>query len=480
MEKIMLIYPPGRSFQRGEERCQIDIDSSAANTHRPCNDLGYMAAILKELNYSVFLRDYQGENALLKDLLEDINKESPNLIILSITNGSILDDLKIVKKIKETKPDITVVLKGALFFNPEERLFSELDYLENVDYLIGGEPEFIIGPLVNAHYNDKTLLKNIQGISYKENGKWVSNYLKDFCEDLDGLPFPDRSLMKNELYINPETNRPMANITTAKGCCFSCKYCLSFVISGKKVRERSTNSIFEEIKECFFKYGIKDFFFRSDTFTVNKQKVIDLCNLIINSELNGKINWVATTRVDTIDEEMLKLMKKSGCSLLSIGFESGSDESLKRMKKNTSTWQNLKIAKLCKKYGIKILGHFLVGFDWEDESHLDLTKKHIFDIDADYIEVSVVTPYYRTEIYEELIQSKNIMPDILGFDSYGHVLNHYSKLSADTLQHYRKQVLREFYLRPKYIIRCLMRIKSLSVLKNYIHYGMKMIRNTLF
>ena len=266
--------------------------------------------------------------------------------------------------------------------------------------------EFIISDLLKAHYNDKNLLKNIEGISYKEGDKWVTNNLYHFNEDIDSLPFPDRSLMPNELYINPMTNKPMALITTAKGCCFSCKYCLSPILSGKKVRNRSVKSIFEEIKDCVENYNIDNFFLKSDTFTVNKQNVLELCNLLTESKLNENITFVATTRSDTLDEEMLSVMKKAGLNLLAVGFASGSQESLDKMKKNTTIEKNLEVAKLCKKYNISILGYFLIGFPWEDKSHLEATKKHIFDTDADYIEISVVIPYLRTPIYEEFIGNK--------------------------------------------------------------------------
>ena len=244
MKKAMLIYPfTGKFFQRGEDRCQIDVGSSSVNSLRACNDLGYVSAILKKDGYDIFLKDYQALKLPLKNLLNDIKTQNPDILFISTTNGSIFADLNVISQVKKIKKNILVILKGAIFFNFNEKLLENID-LSEVDYLIGGEVEFIIGDLLKAHYKDKSLLKNIEGISYKADGKWVTNYLYKFNEDIDFLPFPDRSLMQNELYINPMTNRPMALITTSKGCCFSCRYCLSPVLSGKKVRNRSSLSIF--------------------------------------------------------------------------------------------------------------------------------------------------------------------------------------------------------------------------------------------
>ena len=475
----MVIYPPtGKFFQRGEDRCQIDVGSSSANSLRACNDLGYVSAILKQFGFNIFLKDYQALKLNLQELLNDFQCQNPDILFISTTNGSIFDDLKVISEIKKIKKDVSIILKGAIFFNPDKELFKSID-LTDVDYLIGGEVEFIIGDLVKAIYDDKNLLKNIEGISYKENDKWVTNNLYHFHEDIDSLPFPDRSLMPNELYINPMTNKPMALITTDKGCCFNCRYCLSPILSGKKVRNRSVVSIFNEIKDCVNNYNITNFFLKSDTFTVNKQNVIELCNLLIESKLNEKITWVATSRVDTIDEEMLSIMKKSGLKLMSVGFESGSQESLDKMGKNNSIEKNIAVSKLCKKYDIEILGHFLIGFPWEDKSHLEATKKHIFDVDADYIEISIVIPYMKTPIYEEFVVDKVQISDILGFDSYNHIFEKYTKLSPKYMQDFRKHVLLKYYTRPKYIIKKLSEIKNIPVLKNYIHYGLRLLKNTL-
>ena len=268
MKKVMLIYPPGEVYQRGEDRCQINVEASVSNALRACNDLGSIASILKD-KYEVFLKDYPAEKLNFETLKTDFLSFNPDIIFISITNGSIFEDLSVIAKIKELKKDIRVILKGALFFNPEQDLFDELD-LSNVDYLIGGEVEFIISDLL-----EENNVESIQGISYKKDGKWVSNHLVEFCSDLDSVPFPARELMNNNLYINPATNRPMATISTSRGCPSSCIYCVSPIISGRKVRYRSPKSVLEELKECFNIHTICDFFFKSDTFTINKDWVIE-------------------------------------------------------------------------------------------------------------------------------------------------------------------------------------------------------------
>ena len=188
---------------------------------------------------------------------------------------------------------------------------------------------------------------------------------------------------------------------------------------------------------------------------------------------------MATSRVDTIDEEMVKNMKESGCSLLAIGFESGNNDTLSKIGKNTTVEQNLNAVKLCKKYKIKILGYFLIGFPWESEKEIMQTEKHILDIDADYVEVSVVVPYIGTQIYSNLLKNgKNIdLRDVLGKDSYKNVYENFSNISTESLQKYRNRILLKFYLRPKYIFNKLSSVKNTFALKNYVKYGLKMLKN---
>ncbi len=472
----MLVYPPVGRYQRSEDRCQINVEASVSNSLRSCNDLGYIASILKN-SYELFLKDYPAEKLSFENFESDFSLFNPDVIFISITNGSIYKDLAFVEKVKSLKKDIVIILKGALFFNTEKDLFEEADF-KNVDYLIGGEVEFIISDLLNAHFNNKEKLSEIQGICYKKDVDWVINNVTSFCEDLDSIPFPDRSLMKNELYINPATNRPMATIATSRGCPSSCIYCVSPVISGKKVRYRSPKSVFDELNQCANEHKILDFFFKSDTFTMKKEWVIELCDLIINSELKGKINWVANSRVNTIDEEMIAKMKAAGCSVIALGLESGSDESLKKMKKGTTVDQNRNAVKLIKKAGLKTFGFYIIGFPWENKEHLEQTKKLMFELDTDFIELSIATPFKGSELYSMLYEKLDNGENVLGKDSFKYLTIGTDYLSREELEKFRKNTILKYHLRPKYIIKKLFN-KDLTpaLFFNYVKYGFRMIKN---
>ena len=479
MPSAFLIYPPGLLFQRGEDRCQSNISSSTATSMRACNDLGYAAAGLKRRGFDVFLKDYQTEGLTIDDLMADLKRNTPDFLMMSITNATIFTDLDIVNRIKKAFGDVCVVLKGAIFFDPEEGLLNQLD-LSAADYLIGGESDFIIGDLAQAHFNDKSKLPSVGGILYKENGKWVKTDFSHWHEDLDSIPFPDRSLMNNALYLRPDTQEKQATIATSRGCPSNCIFCLTPHISGKKLRLRSPESIFAEISECYEKFGIRNFFFKSDTFTINKAWTVALCDLILSSPLKGKIEWVANSRVNPIDQETLIKMKKAGCWLVAFGFESGSAETLEKAKKGATVEQNKAAAIMAKKAGLMVYGFYLVGFPWENKEHLEATEKLIFEIDADFIELHIATPFYGTGLYNMAKEAGLIDESVLGKDYFNAPTIGTKYLKIEEIEDFRKKTILKYHLRPSYVLRKLKYAAFRSkVLKNYVKFGLRLIGNVL-
>ena len=224
--------------------------------------------------------------------------------------------------------------------------------------------------------------------------------------------------MKNELYPRPDTGEPMATIQVSRGCPASCTYCLTPKISGKTLRKRSVENIFAEIEECYYKHGIRNFFFKADTFTIDSEWAIELCDKIINSELYGKIEFTANSRVKPLDVELLKKMKEAGCFMLAVGFESGNDETLKKIKKGTTRSDNLKAAEMIKKAGLPLFGFFMIGFPWETKQDIINTLEFIFKIDPDFIEVHIAMPYFGTQLYNQCEEYNTIKSVAWGNDYF--------------------------------------------------------------
>ncbi len=478
MNRVMLLYPPGKLLQRSEDRAQCNVSESAANSVHACNDLGYCAAVLLEKGYEVFLRDYQTEGAPFDDVLSDINSFKPDMIALSTTNTSVRDDIDFINKINKSYKCVSV-MKGAVFYDIDLKLLEQLD-LSNVSCLIGCEMEFVIGTLADFYLKNEGKLDAVNGIIYKQDGKFNKGPFVCGLNDLNKLPFPARQLMNNSLYVRPDTGEPMATIQTGLGCPSNCIYCLTPVISGKKVRKRDVESVYGEIEECFNKYGIRNFFFKADTFTIDSDYANAVCDRIINSPIHGKIEFTVNSRVKPLELSLLKKLKQAGCFTIAVGFESGSDETLKRIKKGATVEDNLKAAKMIKEAKIPLFGFFMLGFPWEDREMIKQTKRLIHKINPDFIEVHVAMPYYGTGLYEECEKLGVLCDSGFGHDYYSPNTVGTVALSSKQVEKLKRKILLGFYLRPNYIAKKMLgAIKQPNIMRNYIRYGFNLLKKNL-
>lgn len=477
MKKIMLLYPPGKLYQRGEDRSQGNIDDSSATAMRACNDLGYAAAVLRNRGYDVFLRDYQTERVSEEDLFRDLEEQNMGMFVLSVTNATIYEDIALANRVRE-KYDCVIVLKGAIFYDAEDAMLDLLD-LSHIDFLIGGEMDFAIGEIADYVYAGKGNLQDIDSIYYKtKDHTWEKTRFHVWGQDLDAQPFPARDLMKNELYVRPDTGEAMATIQTSRGCPSNCIYCLSPDISGKKVRFRSPENVFAEIKECYEVHGIKNFFFKADTFTIDAEWVNKLCNIIIQSDLYKKIEFTANSRVRPLKKETLEIMKKAGCFAVAFGFESGCQDTLDRIKKGTTVEENLQAMKWAKEVKLQVYGFYMIGFPWETREMVMKTVDHMFALDADFVEIHIALPYYGTRLYEECRDAGTLVKDTFGSDYFHSSTVGTQYVSMEELVQIRNHAMKKYYMRIGYICRKMIHaITKPVVMKNYVKYGLKMLKH---
>ena len=265
--------------------------------------------------------------------------------------------------------------------------------------MVRGEGEYTFLDFVNG-----ARIVDIRGLTYvNKRDEIVNNPDQEFIEDIDSLPFPSR-----DIYLNGTRYMDYGYIMTGRGCPFECTFCASKKVWKRHVRFRSPENVVEEIKHVHDKHGTKFFYFVDDTFTLDKNRTKKICELLVETDLD--ISWICDTRVDTIDEELLWLMKESGCVRVKIGVESGSERILKMVKKRITKKQVKEVVALIKQVGIDLTVYLMIGFPTETEEEMQETLDFAIELEPTYYSLSILAPYPGTEIYDDIIRKGIALP----------------------------------------------------------------------
>lgn len=461
-KKILLIYPQSPILNR-EDRCQQPTKDLLVIPPLPPTDLLYLASIAEQAGLEAYVRDY----SLGGDFEQDLKDIQPDYLLANIATPTLENDINCFKIAKKILPKVINIAKGAVFltYNSEIMLKNK-----EINYIISGEAEETLKELLEGEKKPKDIL----GLWYKEGFVAKFSGVRPFIENLDTLPFPARHLIDNSVYRRPDNNKVQAVIKVSRGCPHHCFFCLATPTSGRKVRMRSPENIIAEIRECINKYNIRNFIFWSDIFNQDREWTVNLCEKIIKSGL--KFTWSANTRADTADLKMAKLMHKAGCRLVSLGVESGSQFILDKIGKNITLDEIRDTVDAFKKAKIKIYNYFVLGLPWDDEATMSETIDFAIELDSDFVSFYTATPlpgtrfynFIKNELHEEVESYENAY--------YEPCVNTYS-LSKEQVMEFHKNAVKAFYLRPLYILKMLLKIRSPYEIKSYFLAGMKILLN---
>lgn len=459
-KKILLIYPPSPVMNR-EDRCQQPTKELLVIPPLPPSDLMYLAAVAEKAGLEAKIADYSQGG----DLEADLKDFQPDYLLINVATPTFKNDISVTSKAKEICPDIVTIAKGAAFLTVA---FEVMYFAKDLDIIIQGEAEDTLREILEGKPYSEIL-----GIYYHDDIRVKFTGARPFIEDLDLIPFPARHLVDNNIYRRPDTGEVQAVVKVSRGCPYHCFFCLATPVSGAKVRKRSPQNIVDEIRECVEIYGIKNFLFWSDIFNVDKEWVMELCQLIIDSGLD--ITWSANTRADTADEEMAEMMYKAGCRLVSIGVESGSQEMLEHIGKRITLDDVRLTVKIFKKFGIKIYNYFVIGLPWETEETVEDTIDFAIELDSDFISFYTATPLPGTKFYDYARENKLIDSDTSFKSAYFYPSVNTHHLTKDEVFKLHKRAIKKFYLRPSYILKMLLKIRSFTEFKNYFKAGMGLL-----
>jgi anaerobic magnesium-protoporphyrin IX monomethyl ester cyclase len=355
----------------------------------------YVGAVLKENNYDVEILNWHKVNKTSYDVIKQtlIEKE-PDVIGFSIMHANRWGGIEIARIAKQIDPKVKIVFGGIGTTFLWKHL---LKHFKEVDYTVIGEGEYTFLTLLKCiQKQNYKQIRNVKGIAYRKKGKIVKTKPAEIVHNLDKLPIPAK-------YFNYQ------HVSLTRGCPGSCTFCGSPQFWGHKVRFHSSDYFVNQI-ELLFKKGITFFYFSDDTFTLKKDIVIEICKKILDRGL--KIVWVAISRVNYVNDEVLYWMRKAGCIQISYGVESGSEKIRKILNKNIKTDQIKKAFTLTPKYGIMARAYFIYGCPGESWDTIQDTINLIHEIKPLSIIFYILDIFPGTALYSDFKKRCNMTDDI--------------------------------------------------------------------
>lgn len=311
----------------------------------------------------------------------------------------------------------------------------------------------------------------LRGVVWRRGGDVVVNWDRPFIRNLDDLPIPRHDMLPYEKYRIPMIKGPYTFIVTSRGCTAGCKYCIKHVSYQYSIRLRTPENIMEEIRELK-RLGVKHVHMYADLFTVNRDQVMDLCKLMIEANLG--LTWTCNSRVDYVDEEMLHLMGKAGCNLISWGIESANEQVLKKAAKGYRLEQAPRALRWAHKAGIKNWGYFIIGLPGETVESIQQTMAFSKELPLDIALFHVAAPYPGTPFFFEVLENNWFRSGTQWeqVDMDKSTVLDYNGLKAEELEYWQKRAFREWAFRPGPILTFAKSINGIQVVRSAIEIAM--------
>jgi radical SAM superfamily enzyme YgiQ (UPF0313 family) len=479
--KICLINPPFTDrFCRG---ARWQASSKGTALWMPIW-LIYATGVLDQAGHQTRLIDCPAKKQSRESLLNEVKEFGPGMIVIYTATGSIVNDLEITGLLKQACPKAATVLTGPhVSILPEDSLRRA----PGADYAIRREFDYVLRDMaaVMDRGGDPSPLA---GLAYLRGGKFIENDAAPLIENLDELPFSIQVIEKHLNIYHYHMDYllyPWVQTYFGRGCYAQCIFCLwPQTLMGRKYRKRSLDSIFAELDYIRNRAPyVKELMIDDDTFTFDLARVREFCE----RKLAGgyKINWCANVRPNITDVKLLRLMKKAGCRAMVAGYESGSPEILKRMKKGITLRQMEAFAEAARKAGIQVHGDFIIGLPGETQETIEETFRAALRLKPATMQVSIALPLPGTEFYGWLKENKYLKTEdfsqFLTPQGAQNVMMDYPGLSGEDMKKAMHRIVVRYYLRPGYLAGALWRIiKDPREAVKFWHAGSKFFKYAVF
>ncbi|MFX1485513.1 MAG: B12-binding domain-containing radical SAM protein [Promethearchaeota archaeon] len=389
--KVTFVNPLLLSFEKA-------YDSRAGS--QPMGIL-YMATVLENNGIGVNVVDQPGEKISDEALIKKIKRIDPDIVGFSTLVSTGIRAAKQAHYLKKWNPNLPIVFGGYYATMNAERILQKYP---QVDYIIKGEGEYSMLSLAQAMESGGNL-KSVGGLVYRENKRVKYGKKEEMILDLDDLPIPRRKFVKGNDYgyISGAKMPKFTSILSSRGCPFACTYCCCAAFAHRRWRPRGVENVVDEIEQVISE-GYENVLFIDDNFTINKKRVIKICNLI--RKRNLEFNWIAEGRVDSASREMFQSMVSAGFKILYIGIESANQRVLDYYNKGTKVNQAVAAVNNARKAGTDIItGTFIVGAPTETVSEIYNTINFAMKLDLDFPQFNILSAIPGAKIHEELVKS---------------------------------------------------------------------------
>jgi anaerobic magnesium-protoporphyrin IX monomethyl ester cyclase len=438
--------------------------------------LAYIASILRENGHQVSIIDSEAEELGIDRLSKKVSDINPDVIGITGTDQTFIAVRDTARQLNELMPKVPIVLGGPVVAVYEDIILANNPWF---DYAVIGEGENTINKLLDALGNIEEL-KKIDGIIYRVNGQCKINAASGYIENLDSVPFPAWDLLDMDKYNDILSKHSKYSIMIAsRGCPFKCTFCDPLGRLGKKFRFRSAANIVAEMELLKKDYGVEEVAFYDDTFTVNKKKIDELCDILIKKNIN--MEWECRTRVDLVDEELLRRMHNAGCVRIRFGIESSNQKSLNFIKKGITLDQAKSAIVLCKKLKIETVAYYMLGIPGEIEADVLNTIRFAKELNTTYANFSATAfTNPKSEMFkwgaERGLISSTYWEDLVMGKEVGECYVSTRELPSEKVLEYVKKASLLFYLRPRKILPLVIHIyKSPVHISNYVRLFFNMI-----
>ena len=428
----------------------------------PPLDLMMISGCLEHYGFPVSIYDFNNTKMTFENVRQTIIKEKPKMIVFSTSTPTLYNDLKIADIAKEISKDILTVAIGThIMALPEETL----TYTKNLDVTVYNEPELVILNLVKNNYKPA----NVKGVCYREGEQIKKNLPQPNIQNLEALGFPSHDKVPIQIYHDSTVKRrPLAQIMGSRGCPGQCTFCCAPFFWGE-YRMRSIPHIIQELK-WVQQLGYKEVFWNDTRLTADPKRAHELMDKMIENKID--LTWSTTDHVTSAisrDPELLKKMKKAGCRQLRLGLESANLQILKNIKKGITPDLVRRTCAMVKEAGMEVMLFTLLGLPGETKETIKETVEFVKSLNVDYVTMGIAQPRPGTPFNDYLVQNGYLRTrDWSQYDPTMKPVYDYPNLSSEEIFQAHFAGLRSFYLRPSYIIKRALKIRSLAdFLKNF-------------